>query len=240
MSKVQQKFREVTPDCLAHILFFSCSFQEIVPLNANNVLCVEDQEPAARWEGRIREFLNNNIGIRKERYPFQSRSAPGSPYNNSMRISISEDSDVEKLLGRCVSGKNLETTFLATEGNLLKAENWPFERTSSDGEVFDDGTWLFATETSDVTTRDLHEAAKADELPLENVNLVAPLLLPFGSAGYIAAGVQHRYSCVASKQMVGIFITVWVRSQLWRHVHNVKVSAVGLGLMHYLGNKVAC
>jgi hypothetical protein len=209
-------------------------------------LCVEDQEPAARWEAKIREFLNNKIGHRNESDPFQSRSAPASPRNDGMGISISEVCDVEEFLGRCVSGKNLETAFLATEGNLLnyeknlssQAENWPLERTNSDGEVSGDGTWPFATETSDVTTRDLHKAAMADELLSEKANFVAPLLSSTGFAGYVATGVQHRYSRVASKQMVGIFITVWVRSQLWRHVHNVKVSAVGLGLMHYLGNKV--
>lgn len=49
---------------------------------------------------------------------------------------------------------------------------------------------------------------------------------------------HSRYSLVASKQMVGIFLTVWVRSELTEHVRNIKVSCVGRGLMGYLGNKV--
>ncbi|XP_011073440.1 type IV inositol polyphosphate 5-phosphatase 7 isoform X1 [Sesamum indicum] len=53
---------------------------------------------------------------------------------------------------------------------------------------------------------------------------------------YAAPG-NPRYSLVASKQMVGIFLTVWVRSELTEHVHNIKVSCVGRGLMGYLGNK---
>ncbi|KAG8370236.1 hypothetical protein BUALT_Bualt14G0096000 [Buddleja alternifolia] len=48
---------------------------------------------------------------------------------------------------------------------------------------------------------------------------------------------RSRYSLVASKQMVGIFLTVWVRSELTEHVRNIKVSCVGRGLMGYLGNK---
>jgi len=95
-----------------------CSFQEIVPLNANNVLCVEDREPAARWEARIREYLNSKSDPHKDSDPFQSRSAPSSPLGDDMGIPVSEVSDVEKLIGRRVSGKNLETAFLATEGNL--------------------------------------------------------------------------------------------------------------------------
>ncbi|KAH6816413.1 CVP2 like 1, partial [Perilla frutescens var. frutescens] len=48
---------------------------------------------------------------------------------------------------------------------------------------------------------------------------------------------HSRYSLVASKQMVGIYLTVWVRSELTEHVRNIKVSCVGRGLMGYLGNK---
>ncbi|KNA03834.1 hypothetical protein SOVF_205350 [Spinacia oleracea] len=48
---------------------------------------------------------------------------------------------------------------------------------------------------------------------------------------------QSRYCLVVSKQMVGVFLTVWVRKDLREHVRNVKVSCVGRGLMGYLGNK---
>ena len=49
---------------------------------------------------------------------------------------------------------------------------------------------------------------------------------------------HSRYCLVASKQMVGIFLTVWVKSDLRDDVRNMKVSCVGRGLMGYLGNKV--
>lgn len=49
---------------------------------------------------------------------------------------------------------------------------------------------------------------------------------------------HSRYCLVASKQMVGVFLTVWVKSDLREHVRNMKVSCVGRGLMGYLGNKV--
>lgn len=51
--------------------------------------------------------------------------------------------------------------------------------------------------------------------------------------------VAFRYCLVASKQMVGIFLTVWVRNEIRDDVRNLKVSCVGRGLMGYLGNKVA-
>ncbi|KAL0389481.1 UNVERIFIED_CONTAM: Type I inositol polyphosphate 5-phosphatase 4 [Sesamum calycinum] len=48
---------------------------------------------------------------------------------------------------------------------------------------------------------------------------------------------QSRYCLVASKQMVGFFLTVWIKSDLRDAVRNLKVSCVGRGLMGYLGNK---
>lgn len=48
---------------------------------------------------------------------------------------------------------------------------------------------------------------------------------------------KSKYCLVASKQMVGIFLTVWVKSDLRDSVNNLKVSCVGRGLMGYLGNK---
>jgi hypothetical protein len=48
----------------------------------------------------------------------------------------------------------------------------------------------------------------------------------------------HRYCLVASKQMVGLFLMIWARSEIKTDIRNLKVSCVGRGLMGYLGNKV--
>ncbi|KAE9447836.1 hypothetical protein C3L33_20262, partial [Rhododendron williamsianum] len=48
---------------------------------------------------------------------------------------------------------------------------------------------------------------------------------------------NHQYCLAASKQMVGIFLCVWVRVDLYRNISNLKVSCVGRGIMGYLGNK---
>ncbi|GMH01952.1 hypothetical protein Nepgr_003791 [Nepenthes gracilis] len=46
-----------------------------------------------------------------------------------------------------------------------------------------------------------------------------------------------RYDCIISKQMVGLFITVWVRTHLRHHVRHLSVSCVGCGIMGCMGNK---
>uniref|UniRef100_A0A0D3EKE6 Inositol polyphosphate-related phosphatase domain-containing protein n=1 Tax=Oryza barthii TaxID=65489 RepID=A0A0D3EKE6_9ORYZ len=57
----------------------------------------------------------------------------------------------------------------------------------------------------------------------------------------LAAARKRRspYVRIVSKQMVGVFLTVWVRRGLRRCVHNVGVSTVGVGAMGYIGNKGA-
>ncbi|KAF5444531.1 hypothetical protein F2P56_033655 [Juglans regia] len=48
---------------------------------------------------------------------------------------------------------------------------------------------------------------------------------------------RSSYVRIVSKQMVGIFLTIWVRRSLRRHIQNLKVSTVGVGVMGYIGNK---
>nr|CAD1843064.1 unnamed protein product [Ananas comosus var. bracteatus] len=44
---------------------------------------------------------------------------------------------------------------------------------------------------------------------------------------------------IISKQMVGIFLSIWVRRSLRKHIQNLKVSTVGVGVMGYIGNKAS-
>ncbi|CAN1256910.1 Type I inositol polyphosphate 5-phosphatase 2 [Linum perenne] len=55
--------------------------------------------------------------------------------------------------------------------------------------------------------------------------------------GIVKGKKYPKYVRIVSKQMVGIYVSVWVRKGLRRHVNNLKVSPVGVGLMGYLGNK---
>ena len=42
---------------------------------------------------------------------------------------------------------------------------------------------------------------------------------------------------VAAKQMVGLYLSVWVRTGLLPYIRGVQVTSVGTGIMRYLGNK---
>ncbi|XP_056176701.1 type IV inositol polyphosphate 5-phosphatase 9-like [Syzygium oleosum] len=48
---------------------------------------------------------------------------------------------------------------------------------------------------------------------------------------------KEHFRCIVSKQMVGLFISVWIRSNLCEFVSHPSVSCVGCGIMGCLGNK---
>jgi hypothetical protein len=223
-------------------------FQEIVPLNAGNVIGVEDEGPAAKWESLIRETLNSRMGNCKETGQPKSFSAPGSPVhdNENKMNNVPEVSHVGKLLGRIVSGKSFEpletSSFLGSQGNLLYPVDIPVEgKTDFSCDVWEmtdcgDETSWSSTEQASETTDWINEQAKLDEAGSQVSTLLDSR---FSSNGTTCSSSKAKFSRVASKQMVGIFITIWVRSRLLQHVHNVKVSSTGVGIMGYIGNKVS-
>ncbi|KAL4565927.1 hypothetical protein LXL04_030033 [Taraxacum kok-saghyz] len=48
---------------------------------------------------------------------------------------------------------------------------------------------------------------------------------------------RPKYVRIVSKQMVGVFLTIWVSKSLKKHIKNVHVSTVGVGAMGFIGNK---
>jgi hypothetical protein len=234
---------------------FFCSFQEIVPLNAGNVFGNEDSGPTLEWQGLIRETLN-----KARESDHKSYSAPSSPTEEI----DSENSDILVGSGELDSDRIL----IDEETSFLEVENMPLESNQEDGEqdmgntrpnlvgVFRSTERIGLGATSISAAPHYHQRAESEpinllslrDLPHMNGGLVnlddAPRSASFSSAFGLMHAIKHkekkrvRYVRVASKQMVGIQISVWVRRRLRRIIHNLTVSCVGLGLMGCMGNKV--
>ncbi|CAN4089271.1 unnamed protein product [Withania somnifera] len=59
-----------------------------------------------------------------------------------------------------------------------------------------------------------------------------------GSFNTSTSGINSPHiECIISKQMVGVFITIWARSSLVPYIKHISVSSVGCGIFGYLGNK---
>ncbi|GLJ06309.1 hypothetical protein SUGI_0035990 [Cryptomeria japonica] len=181
-------------------------FQEIVPLNAGNVLGVEDNGPAAKWLAFIRHTLNTNINQSSSFTPCSRDDPTASP---------------EQLY-------SFDFDFVGSE---LHENSAPCQRNSSRvsfGSVSSEDACDFSGRESPYTV------------------LCSPVSFNFSSdrsssnsseMNGIFNSSEPKYCLVASKQMVGMFLCVWVRSDLRQHVRDIKVSCIGCGLMSYLGNK---
>ncbi|KAL1367864.1 hypothetical protein HN51_021974 [Arachis hypogaea] len=146
---------------------FVIGFQEIIALNAGDVLGPEDNGPASKWLNLIHKALNPKDDIIIEE---QVRHQEERSINCKARMS-----SVSK--------------WLCLEEELLESE-----------------------EFGDMINNKVHRSGGDDEK-------------------------KQGYCLVGSKQMVGIYLCVWVREDLCKHVSNFKVSCVGRGIMGYLGNK---
>ncbi|KAH9329496.1 hypothetical protein KI387_001604, partial [Taxus chinensis] len=58
-----------------------------------------------------------------------------------------------------------------------------------------------------------------------------------GHGGYRKSRPRQRFKHITSKQMVVIFISIWVERELCRHIRDMKFCCVGCGLIGFLGNK---
>ncbi|CAH9113249.1 unnamed protein product [Cuscuta epithymum] len=65
----------------------------------------------------------------------------------------------------------------------------------------------------------------------------ASLLAKLDLKSLIKRKRKTPYMRIISKQLVGIFLTIWVRRSLRKHIQNLSVSTVGVGVMGYIGNK---
>ncbi|XP_071741309.1 type I inositol polyphosphate 5-phosphatase 4-like [Rutidosis leptorrhynchoides] len=203
-------------------------FQEIVPLNAGNVLGTEDNGPAKKWLALIREALNSLPGTH-EGFQDPSHIEPDP------LVELEQDS--EKSTNRKLSSffqggpfKSLSQSMRLTKSDL----KLPHPELGYRYSVCDRA--MYGTRPSDFD----QGLGSSDEEngPDDSPNFHQIPYSAFISTEEMDKHVENsKYCLVASKQMVGIYITIWVKSDLRDNVRNMKVSCVGRGLMGYLGNK---
>ncbi|XP_042510848.1 type I inositol polyphosphate 5-phosphatase 8 [Macadamia integrifolia] len=181
-------------------------FQEIVPLNAGNVLGAEDEAPAARWLSLIRQALNKSSekGTQVGQNCTSATSSDGT--NSGNRISISD---------QILSPLSEEEEEEEEEEDFFRRSSSSYQSCSSNCNCNEGDEGLRSPPGS---LR--RQSSRSDRDRDINRN-----------------GTGSRYCLAASKQMVGLFLCVWVRADLNRQISNLKVSCVGRGIMGYLGNK---
>ncbi|KAK7318578.1 hypothetical protein RJT34_03281 [Clitoria ternatea] len=187
-------------------------FQEIVPLSAGNVLVIEDNEPAAKWLALISQALNRP----RNEYSDSSDSGTGTKSHGS-----SKDSKSPASLNffQKPSLKVISKNFRAEGSSLLKTCNCPVESPTRDQR-------RRVRKFSDPMAK-LDSEIRADST-MEELLSIAEIPPSPG---------QSKYSLISSKQMVGIFLTIWTKKELVPHIGHLRVDSVGRGIMGCLGNK---
>jgi hypothetical protein len=211
-------------------LFIIFRFQEIVPLSAGNVLVIEDNEPAAKWLGLISQALNKP---QNDSIYSSSDIGPGSKYSNNNNM---------KDLGKCTSTLNffqkpslkvLSRSFRA-DGTLLKTCN------CSQVDSHSRERWRVRKLSEPPSKLCSSRSPKNDRhSSVDEFLSIAELPSSPPSPSSPSSPTQMNYSLIASKQMVGIFLSVWARKELVPHIGHLRVSSVGRGIMGCLGNKVS-
>ncbi|KAK7263335.1 hypothetical protein RJT34_30923 [Clitoria ternatea] len=271
-------------------------FQEVVPLNAGNVLGAEDNAPIRKWEAIIRRTLNKSSEPESKH---KSYSAPTSPvlrtsasadiltesinvnpediiseeYLGSFDNDELEHEEVKSVIG---IGKNLQFRKMH-DIDLQTILDWPerpldaiphVDSTPKLRRVLSSSArigfnWadtvakygggikrshhssgnlgllgkeqkVMPEEVID-TLDDLSESDMLSDDEEDDVFLELPNNLEDNRVGTMKS--RPKYVRIVSKQMVGIYVSVWVERRLRRHINNLKVSPVGVGLMGYMGNK---
>ncbi|XWS76365.1 hypothetical protein CRYUN_Cryun01aG0170200 [Craigia yunnanensis] len=204
-------------------------FQEIVPLNAGNVLGTEDNGPARKWLALIRKTLNSLPGT-------SGGCHTPSPIPDPL---VELDADFEGSTRQKTSSFFHRQSFQSlSPSDMAMPQPWLDRRFSVCDRV------IFGHRPSDYDPNFRWGSSDDENGPLDSPgNTQYSQYSPMSYGGSFAMEETNRqmghsrYCLVASKQMVGIFLTVWVKSDLRDDVHNMKVSCVGRGLMGYLGNK---
>ncbi|XP_019423455.1 PREDICTED: type IV inositol polyphosphate 5-phosphatase 7-like isoform X2 [Lupinus angustifolius] len=230
-------------------------FQEIVPLNASNILGAEDNGPAKKWTALIRKTLNNLPGtsggggyytpspvpqpVAESNADFEgSTRQKNSSFFHRRSFQTSSDSwqmdndlpTVQPELDRRFSVCD-RVIFGHRQSDFDPSLRWgyrpsDYSRASDYSRPSDYSRWGSPDDDNGL-------GDSSSTVSFSPMSYCGPAS---NEDGYGMPG-NSRYCLVANKQMVGIFLTVWVRSELKDHVRNMKVSYVGRGLMGYLGNK---
>ncbi|KAK9062301.1 hypothetical protein SSX86_019487 [Deinandra increscens subsp. villosa] len=195
-------------------------FQEIVPLNAGNVLVIEDNGSAAKWLSLISQSLNKSSN---NDYCSLKRSNTNS---NSFERMCSGGSSM--FLQR-TSLKAASKAFRSESRRRFKSCNCT--TTEPDRKSYGRDS-CFACQKSQ--SNGVDDPSSSEEEDAINTSVVAAdvsVAVPPGKNQHL------RYSLIKSKQMVGIFVTIWVKKELVPYIGHLRTSCISRGILGYLGNK---
>jgi hypothetical protein len=181
----------------------------------------EDNEPAAKWLGLISQALNKP----QHDSIFSSDLGPVSKISNNNILKESKSPSSTLHFFHKPSLKALSRN-LRADSSLLKSCNCPVD--------------LHCRESRRRLRKlsDLQSNLYSGSSHIGQYSYVDEFLSTAEIPSSPPSPSQMSYCLISSKQMVGIFLSVWARKELVPHIGHLRVSTVGRGIMGCLRNKV--
>jgi hypothetical protein len=178
---------------------------------------IEDNEPAAKWLALISQALNKP----QHDSIFSSDLGPGSKISNNNILKDSKSLHFFQKPSLKALSRNLRA-----DSSHLKSCNCPVDLHSRE-------RWRLR-KLSDLPSNLFSGSSQIGRFSSVDEFLSTAEEIPSSPP----SPSQMSYCLIASKQMVGIFLSVWARKELVPHVGHLRVSTVGRGIMGCLRNKV--
>lgn len=229
-------------------------FQEVVPLNAGNVLGAEDNTPIPKWETIIRRMLNGASEAESNYNSYDNLPSPiiRTTSDTDVLNITKERKSVMKIYGIDIDSildwpdHLLDTPQILPSNSKLRRVLSSSERCGFDwmeNPLFSTSPFISSKNSTMKRSYRSSENLQAsynkpvedlsDEFFQEDSTEEALEIEDFKDE----KNQRPKYVRIISKQMVGIYVSIWVRRKLRQHINNLKVSPVGVGLMGYMGNK---
>lgn len=215
---------------MSSVVHFIFSLQEIVPLNPGNIFGIEDDQPASVWENIIRDALNR---VRPRMPKILSHSDPPSP----KPYKEVHDTFLETRHGACDTFFSGERP-IVSEDSLTNIEVLDSTNDNASPSTPDRSLSVKINSDSQREERFSYSERVGLSCPEPPLKLLNQYVLERRGSFKPLNLRKPAYVRIVSKQMVGVFLTIWVRRRLRKHISNLSVSTVGVGIMGYIGNKV--
>ncbi|CAA6666243.1 unnamed protein product [Spirodela intermedia] len=229
--------------------------QEIVPLNAGNIFGAEDNRSVPRWESIIRETLNTAQPAKPKDEILHGTDSDST----DEEVHPSEDQSLDNIDESSATGdENEDATYYEPKFQRIfshkKLERlYGFTLTGADV-----NTETIKVNQKSYLSRSLTTLNLVPQRSLENSSSFKSVrsFRPSNSFRFVkgdSAEISSNFGLdlnadsrrrkrpyfvrIVSKQMVGLYLSIWVRRSLRKHIQNLKVSTVGVGVMGYIGNK---
>lgn len=199
---------------------------------------IEDNEPAAKWLALIDQALNKPT--RNDSVYSDSRNSNNNIIGSNYVLNNNNLKDSKSTAGSALhffqkpSLKVLSRS-LRADSRLLKACNCPEDFPSQERPRRLRKLIEYPVSELEVSgISDAHQSPRYGScVDVDEFYAIAEI-----PSSDLPSPTDKCYRLIASKQMVGLFLSVWARSDLIPHIGHLRVSSVGRGIMGCLGNKV--